>query len=93
MIFDQRRIAMTYLKSWFVVDLLSSIPVSIIALLFSTQQNNTLNGVFISIRFLKLTKFARIYRILSSFKMIKLFRNAKCMELVLTYLHISADIK
>ena len=59
LILDQRRIATTYLKSWFVIDLLSSIPVSIIALFTNAQ--GSLQGVFISIRFLKLTKFARIY--------------------------------
>jgi len=52
-----------------------------------------MQGVFISIRFLKLTKFARIYRLLSLFKMMKMFRNNKFMEITLTYLNISPDMK
>ena len=91
LILDQRKIATSYLKSWFAIDLLSSIPVSIIAFFMTTK--GSAQGVFISIRFLKLTKFARIYRLLSFFKLFKMFRNNKFMEIVLTYLHISPDMK
>lgn len=36
LILDQRKIAISYLKSWFAIDLLSSIPVSIIAFFMTT---------------------------------------------------------
>ena len=91
LILDQKKIATSYLKSWFAIDLLSSIPVSIIAFFMTTK--GSAQPVFISIRFLKLTKFARLYRLLSFFKLFKMFRNNKFMEIVLTYLHISPDMK
>ena len=86
-ILDQKRIAVSYLKSWFFVDVIASIPVSIIVL-FSEESEG-----LVSIRFLKLTKFTRLYRLLTLFKMIKLFKNHKFLEIALSHLNVSSDVK
>ena len=86
-ILDQKRIAASYLKSWFFVDVIASIPVSIIVL-FSEESEG-----LVSIRFLKLTKFTRLYRLLTLFKMIKLFKNHKFLEIAVSHLNVSSDVK
>ena len=47
----------------------------------------------VSIRFLKLTKFTRLYRLLTLFKIVKLFKNHKYLEIAVSYLHVSSDVK
>ena len=92
MIFDQRRIAIAYLRTWFIVDVIASIPVTVI-MFFYEKEGRELDGGLVSIRFLKLTKFTRLYRLLTLFKIIKLFRNHRYLELVVSYLHLSPDAR
>ena len=51
MIMDQKRIAITYLKSWFIIDLIASFPISFI--MHFTRNSDG----YVAIRFMKLTKF------------------------------------
>ena len=87
MIMDQKRIAVMYLKTWFVIDMIASFPMSFI--MFFTRNSDGL----VTIRFLKLTKFTRLYRLLTLFKIIKLFKNHKYLEIAVSYLHVSSDVK
>ena len=87
-IIDMKTIAKMYLKSWFLIDLIASIPVSFI-MLFA---KNTNDGLF-TIQFLKLTKFTRLYRLLTLFKIIKLFKNHKYLDIAVSYLHVTPDAK
>lgn len=88
MIMDQRKIAWTYIKTWFFVDIVASIPVSLIVIFTDDSQDG-----LVSIRFLKLTKLTRLYRLLALFKLVKLFKNHKYLEIAVSYLHISPDAK
>ena len=72
------------------VDLIASIPVSFIMLL---SKDNQVADDLVSIRFLKLTKFTRLYRLLTLFKIIKLFKNHKYLEIAVSYLHVSPELK
>ena len=87
MIVDMRRLAKTYLRTWFAIDLVSSIPISLILWLSGT----TLDDGLVSIKFLKLTKFTRLYRLLTLFKVIKVFKANKNIEIFFSYLQFSQD--
>ena len=87
MIMDQKRIAVTYMKSWFIIDLIASFPISFI--MHFTKNSDG----YVAIRFMKLTKFTRLYRLLTLFKIIKLFKNHKYLEIAVSYLHVSPDVK
>jgi len=89
-IVDIKKLAVSYLKSWFAIDMIASIPVSLILFL---SKKSDIDHSIASIRFLKLTKFTRLYRLLSLFKMIKLLKNHKHLEVAVSYLHVSSDIK
>ena len=89
MIVNQKELAKKYIKSWLMIDIVASIPVSIIIFFIDTS---TGDGLF-TIRFLKLTKFTRLYRLLALFKMMKLFKNHKFLEQAITYFSCTTDIK
>lgn len=91
MIINQKELAKKYIMSWLIVDIVASIPVSIIIFFVDHQQQGS-DGLF-SIRFLKLTKFTRLYRLLALFKMMKLFKNHKFLEQAITYFSCTNDIK
>ena len=65
--FDNKKIAKHYLKGWFIIDLLSVIPFSLIGQL---SGSNTLNQLMILrlIRLLRLIKLARVIRASRLFK-------------------------
>ena len=86
-----QQLARNYLKSWFVIDLISSVPVSIIMLFtnFSTEANNQI----LSIKFLKLLRLFTLYRILSIVKIFRLFKNSKILELVISKVSVSDELK
>ena len=69
--------------------MVASIPVSLIMIFAGGADSDGL----VSIRFLKLTKFTRLYRLLALFKIIKLFKNHKYLEIAVSYLHVSGDVK
>ena len=62
---DRKEIAIIYLKSWFFVDLISSVPVNLI--LFGQ-----LNDTAVSFKFIKLFKIITLYRLLTISKYLKL---------------------
>lgn len=81
-IISVQQLAKEYLKSWFAIDLLSSVPVSIIMLFtnFSAQANNQI----LSIKFLKLLRLFTLYRILSIVRIFRLFKNSKILEYIVS---------
>lgn len=91
MIIDQKKIAITYIRTWFFIDLIASIPVTFIVLFVAADSESEKD--LISIRFLKLAKFTRMYRLLTLFKLAKLFKNHNTLEKYVSYLNISTDAK
>ena len=67
---DRGEIATRYMKSWFCVDLISSLPVAWITFYLQSTPNSIQ-----SLRFLKLAKMARLYRILTVFKLFRVIKN------------------
>lgn len=70
---DRKVIALKYLKSWFVIDMISSVPINII--LFGQLSNTA-----ISFKLIKLLKAITLYRLLTISKLIKVTRNNKFVE-------------
>ena len=91
MIIDQKKIAITYFRTWFFIDLVASIPVTFI-MIFLASDSDTESDL-ISIRFLKLAKFTRMYRLLTLFKLAKLFKNHNTLEKYVSYLNFTQDAK
>ena len=91
MIIDQKKIAITYIRTWFFIDLVASIPVTFIVIFVAADSESEKD--LISIRFLKLAKFTRMYRLLTLFKLAKLFKNHNTLEKYVSYLNISTDAK
>ena len=59
LIISRIKIAKAYLKSWFLLDLMSSVPISLILSFTDTDSTNVMN-----IRILKLSRLPRLYRLL-----------------------------
>ena len=94
LITDQKRIAVGYLKGWFCIDAVASVPISLIFLLLEFEN---VDESFLSIRLLKMMKFMRLYRILTLFKLTKMLRNSKIkvVDILLSYFsfHFTLECK
>lgn len=65
----QRELARHYLKSWFVVDLVSCIPFSLLSLpLGSEQRSNTYNSLARLLRLPRMYKLLRVFRLVQAAK-------------------------
>ena len=69
-IFTLKKIALTYLKTWFFVDLISSIPFSLISFFISESGNEASNFKAFA-RVARLYKMSKWMRVLRMFKIIK----------------------
>lgn len=72
-VLDHKRIALSYIKSWFVFDVFSIIPFDYLFLMIKNDDESQSD-------ILKFTKFARIYRLMRLtriFKVVKLFKSRK----------------
>ena len=71
-ILDQKLVAIHYLKTWFAVDLISSLPLDYITLIF------VVNGSTGAI--LKISKGLRILRLVKLFRLLRLLRFSKLLQ-------------
>ncbi|CAM9187432.1 unnamed protein product [Discosporangium mesarthrocarpum] len=71
---DIRAIAMTYLKGWFIVDFLSTIPVHMIA---NYLDGSNGNAVFRSAKLLRIMRLARLLKLTRLFKLGRLIGNSE----------------
>jgi hypothetical protein len=84
---DRKKIALNYIKSWFFVDIFSSLPLSIILLVI--EMDNTASVM--SFRFFKLAKILRIYRLIALVKLVRVFRHQKFVEYLISKVNLSPD--
>jgi hypothetical protein len=68
LIVDRKVIAIRYLKSWFIFDLIVCFPMQLV---LPNSDSNQYNGL------LRLLKLPRLYRVFRIFKMLKVLKNAK----------------
>ena len=88
LIVNKKKIATRYLKSWFAIDLLSSLPVSLIMFIIDLESDE-----LVSFRIIKLAKMARLYRLLTLFKLFRLFKNHRILEIAVQYFNLTPDTK
>jgi hypothetical protein len=77
-IIDRKKIALLYLYSWFLIDLTSSIPITLIQHIITSQEsNNDSQNNLVNLRIIKLTRLPRLYRLLRLLKLIRLYKSNK----------------
>ena len=89
-ILNLKELALVYLKSWFVVDCVSSVPISVIMISLSSTPTNQSN--IMSIKFIKLLKLFTLYRLLTLARVTRLFKNNKMVEYLISKINISRDV-
>jgi Ion transport protein len=89
-ILNLKALASEYLQSWFIVDCVSSVPISVIMISLSTRPANQTN--IMSIKFIKLLKLFTLYRLLTLARITRLFKNNKLFEYLLSKINISSDV-
>ncbi|KAF0717473.1 hypothetical protein As57867_002258, partial [Aphanomyces stellatus] len=72
LIWDGRTIAATYIKGWFFIDLISTLPIDLIGSLFSSSSGAS--------QVLKSAKILRIFRLTRLFKLIRLLKIGKVFK-------------
>lgn len=68
---DERRIAMNYLKTWFTVDFISTLPFDRIVPLLVANMSST------SLRSIKLVRILKIFRLLKILRLVRIHRKMK----------------
>lgn len=82
LVIERRRIAKNYIKTWFAVDMMSSIPITLI-------QKYTSSGSVDNIKLLKLSRLPRLYRLLRLIKLMRLYKSNKFVEKLFAAVNIS----
>ncbi len=67
---DRKKIALLYLKNWFMVDLLASVPFDLLLYMFGDSEEQSAHVVL-------LAKFGRLYKTTKLLRLIKLLKLAK----------------
>ncbi len=73
LIVKKSKIAMNYLKGWFLLDLMSSVPITLI-------QNYTGGSGLENVKLLKLSRLPRLYRLLRLVKLTKLYKQNSFLD-------------
>lgn len=90
---DRKQLALRYLKSWFIVDAISSVPINLIMILSNINQDGERYGqLAYTFKFTKLLKGITLYRLLTLGKLVKLTRANKMIEYLLSKIQVPADV-
>eukprot|EP00347_Sterkiella_histriomuscorum_P001048 403373535 len=92
-----KQIAIAYFKSWFVLDLLSCVPIQLMELQLEseTQSSGGKKSQTSSVKLLRLTRLPRLYRlirIIRLFKMLRLFKQQSSMKRLFDSIKMNAGI-
>ena len=79
------KIVNSYLKGWFTVDAISSIPISLISLLMGDDSVS-------KIKYIKLSKLPRLYRLLRLMKLMRLYKSNKFIEKFFSQINMSLTV-
>lgn len=75
LITNRKLIVKNYIKTWFAVDILSCIPISLIQYVSGGNSQN--------VKLIKLSRLPRLYRLLRLLKLLRLYRSNKFIEKLL----------
>lgn len=85
---DRKKIVWSYMKSWMLIDISSSIPISLIQKLSNTDGEQSSNSSILNVRIIKLSKLPRLYRLLRLLKLMKLLKGNKFIERITMHLNM-----
>ena len=78
---NRKKIFINYLKSWFFIDLISSLPLSLIENKMVSNSN--------MLRLTRISKMYRLFRILRIFKVSKVFKDASSLQKIQEFFKIN----
>lgn len=73
LITNRKKIILTYLKSWFIIDLLSCVPFSLIGILTQSESNQTN-------KFVRFVRLPRLYKLLRMSRLLKILNGTTKSE-------------
>ena len=82
LIFDHKKLAKNYIKSWFILDLIACFPFGIFSSLLSDGGSS---GSFSNKELLRLARLPRLYRLVRLLRMFKMVRLLKTNEAFSTF--------
>ena len=87
---DFKTIASSYLRSWFIIDVVSSIPISLIQKVTTpADQSGSKGNNQVNARIIKLSRLPRLYRLLRLLKLVRLYKSNKFIEMLTMKLNMS----
>lgn len=91
LILTLKGIAQQYVKGWFAVDLLSSVPVSTIIYIIQTNKTNDYQFDD-NLKFSTYNKALRVFRIFVILKTLRILRQSKIIELITSKLFLTPNV-
>ena len=88
---NRLKIARNYLFSWFLVDLISSVPFNLIELMYSEEKNGG-NGYNSAVKLARLPRLYRLFRLVKVFKALGHYKNVTYFEKLQDYLQINSRL-
>ena len=90
LIYDHKKLAKNYIKSWFILDLIACFPFGIFSKFLSEDSSS---GNFSNKELLRLARLPRLYRLVRLLRMFKMVRLLKNNEAFSTFFEmLSADV-
>lgn len=86
LIVKKQKIAMNYLKGWFMLDMVSSVPITLI-------QEYTGGSGLENVKLLKLSRLPRLYRLIRLVKLTKLYKQNSFLERLFQQINLSLTAK
>jgi hypothetical protein len=91
---DHKKIIMSYVKTWLIVDIISSIPISLIQKLTAPAPSSDPSadggsGGLLNVRIIKLSRLPRLYRLLRLLKLMRIYKSNKFIERISMQLNMS----
>ena len=82
---DRKKVIMTYVKTWFVIDLMACIPFDLIENALSGDSSNTKK-----IQLVRLSKLPRLYRIIKLAKVFKIFQFITHNSIIMDFFELNS---
>lgn len=85
MVTSKSRIVKNYLKGWFFLDLVSSIPISLVSLIMGINVES-------EIKYVELSRLLRLYKMIRLVKLIRIYKSNKFVEKLFSQINLSITL-
>jgi hypothetical protein len=85
-VINRRKICINYLKGWLLLDIMSSVPFTLIG-------KFTQNEVNANLKYVKLSRLPRLYRLLRLMKLVRLHKSSKFLEFIMNKMKIGIEAR